>query len=239
LITLWAIRLTFNFWRKGGYGNLITHEEDYRWPILRKQMSPLVFLLFNLTFIASYQNILLFLIVLPLQGILENESQRTLTSQDFLLAAAFLLFLAIETIADEQHFVFQTKKHALSAEARNKHANADIRRGFLTAGLFAFSRHPNYFAEQSMWVVVYLFTVTVQQPWHYSVIGCLQLIALFQGSMQFGESITTGKYPQYKLYQKVTSQCIPWFSGVKSLPNPDQVTAAPDGKAVKKGGKGH
>jgi steroid 5-alpha reductase family enzyme len=29
--------------------------------------------------------------------------------------------------------------------------------GFFQSGLFRFSRHPNYFAEQSMWVCVYLF----------------------------------------------------------------------------------
>jgi hypothetical protein len=37
------------------YGNLIHHEEDYRWPILRAKMHPLVFQIFNLTFIACYQ----------------------------------------------------------------------------------------------------------------------------------------------------------------------------------------
>ena len=57
LTTLWGIRLTYNFYRRGGYGNLITHEEDYRWPILRKWIgNKWLFMLFNLTFIASYQN---------------------------------------------------------------------------------------------------------------------------------------------------------------------------------------
>lgn len=37
------------------YGNLIHHEEDYRWPILRKMMHPVLFLLFNFSFIAWYQ----------------------------------------------------------------------------------------------------------------------------------------------------------------------------------------
>jgi steroid 5-alpha reductase family enzyme len=36
LVTFWGARLTFNFWRKGGYGNFFRHEEDYRWPILRR-----------------------------------------------------------------------------------------------------------------------------------------------------------------------------------------------------------
>jgi steroid 5-alpha reductase family enzyme len=55
LLTCWGVRLTFNFWRKGGYGNLIHHEEDYRWPIIRSKMHPLVFIIFNFAFIACYQ----------------------------------------------------------------------------------------------------------------------------------------------------------------------------------------
>ena len=39
LISLWGARLTFNFARKGGYA---PGGEDYRWPVLRARMSPLV-----------------------------------------------------------------------------------------------------------------------------------------------------------------------------------------------------
>lgn len=55
IMTAWGARLTYNFWRKGGYGNLITHEEDYRWPVIREKLHPAVFFFFNLTFIATYQ----------------------------------------------------------------------------------------------------------------------------------------------------------------------------------------
>ena len=44
LATLWAIRLTFNYARKGGYW---IGGEDYRWIYLRKQMSSLQFQLMN------------------------------------------------------------------------------------------------------------------------------------------------------------------------------------------------
>ncbi len=58
LVTLWGLRLTFNFARKGGYtwppwGG----EEDYRWPVLRKNPlfgNPIVWFLFNLFFISFY-----------------------------------------------------------------------------------------------------------------------------------------------------------------------------------------
>jgi steroid 5-alpha reductase family enzyme len=55
LTTLWGLRLTYNFWRRGGYGNLISHEEDYRWPILRRKINNrFLFSLFNATFIGKF-----------------------------------------------------------------------------------------------------------------------------------------------------------------------------------------
>jgi steroid 5-alpha reductase family enzyme len=72
LISLWGLRLTYNFYRRNGYGNLISHEEDYRWPILRKKMNVFTFLIFNLTFIATYQNLLLWLITLPVYVVISG-----------------------------------------------------------------------------------------------------------------------------------------------------------------------
>lgn len=134
LVTLWGVRLTYNFWRKGGYGDLIHHEEDYRWPILRKKMHPFVFLLFNLTFIATYQNVLLFLIASPAYLVMNGPT--TLNCKDTLVAVMFLALLVMESVADEQHFRFQTYKHSLTAEEREKHpVGSDIRNGFYTQGI--------------------------------------------------------------------------------------------------------
>eukprot|EP00600_Ochromonadales_sp_CCMP1393_P010006 CAMPEP_0174955158 /NCGR_PEP_ID=MMETSP0004_2-20121128/828_1 /TAXON_ID=420556 /ORGANISM="Ochromonas sp., Strain CCMP1393" /LENGTH=109 /DNA_ID=CAMNT_0016203059 /DNA_START=534 /DNA_END=863 /DNA_ORIENTATION=- len=92
----------------------------------------------------------------------------------------------------------------------------EIRQGFYQSGLFKYSRHPNYFAEQSMWVTVYLFSITPpgSKLVNWTITGCIQLILLFMGSMSFGESITLGKYPEYQEYQKSTSQCIPMLPRV-------------------------
>jgi steroid 5-alpha reductase family enzyme len=221
LVTLWGVRLTYNFWRKGGYGNLIHHEEDYRWPILRKMMHPVLFLLFNFSFIAWYQNILLFLIAAPAYEVMKGD--RELNQADWILVGLFSLLLLIESLADEQHFQFQKLKYSIAPGEREKHQNADIQRGFFTTGLFSFSRHPNYFAEQSMWVVIYLFSISHSYSSvlvNWTVSGCVQLILLFQGSMTFGESITLSKYPEYRFYQQVTSRCIPMPWPHAPLPAP-------------------
>lgn len=210
LMTAWGTRLTYNFWIKGGYGNLITHEEDYRWPILREKMHPAVFFLFNLTFIAIYQNVLLFLIAFPTYFVTRGPAS-TFTGIDLAVSCAFISFLALETIADRQHFIFQTYKYSISPVERKIHPSKDIREGFFQSGLWKYSRHPNYFAEQSMWVCVYCFVIsTTGQVFHPSAVGWILLVLLFQGSMAFSESITRAKYPAYGKYQALVSRCVPF-----------------------------
>lgn len=214
LTTVWGLRLTYNFARRGGYGNLVTHEEDYRWPILRKIIGNwFLFLLFNISFIASYQNLLLFLIALPAYGVMRAPNTGIQTS-DIAIAVVFSLLLVMETVADQQHWMYQNKKYAIPEASRKRHPDPDVRDGFLQSGLFYYCRHPNYFAEQAMWVCVYLFSVSrVSKPEQllnvYSS-GAVLLVLLFQGSMSFSEGITAQKYKKYAEYQKRVSMCVPF-----------------------------
>src|SRR5579862_6202245 len=59
LTAAWGARLTYNFARKGGYRK---GGEDYRWPVMRARLGPVGFQVFNATFIAPYQNVLLLLL---------------------------------------------------------------------------------------------------------------------------------------------------------------------------------
>jgi steroid 5-alpha reductase family enzyme len=45
--------------------------------------------------------------------------------------------------------------------------------------------------------------------WNWSVVGIVLLVLLFQGSMQFSESITLSKYPLYAQYQATVPKLIP------------------------------
>ena len=209
LITIWGIRLTFNFWRRGGYGNFFQHEEDYRWPILRKLINnTFLFLIFNISFISFYQNFLLWLLALPIYKVIKNNDG--MNDYDIYLIITFILLLIFETIADEQHYRFHTYKNSISIEERRKHKNEDIRNGFYTKGLFKYCRHPNYFCEQAIWVTLYLFTIQRNEFYNFTILGSILLILLFQGSMQFSESITLSKYKEYKTYKNKTPQCVPF-----------------------------
>ena len=203
LVTLWGARLTFNFARKGGYA---PGGEDYRWQVLRGRMGAGAFQVFNLFFIVIYQNILLLLIALPAWTAYQNRSP--LNALDVILAAVFLFFLTGETIADQQQWNFHRWKKLEVAAGREPSPR------FLQAGLFRFSRHPNFFFEQAQWWVLFLFgCVAAGSVLQWTVIGPLLLTGLFIGSTVFTESITRSRYPEYADYQARTSPIVPWFPG--------------------------
>ncbi len=200
LAALWGARLTFNFARKGGYAR---GGEDYRWAVLRGMMSPALFQAFNLLFIAAYQNALLLLISLPAWAAL-REPAAPLGALDLAAAAAFLLLLVGETVADQQQWAFQQAKRRGGAAGP----------GFVTTGLFRWSRHPNFFCEQGQWWCFYLFSVAAGAGWvNLSLAGPVLLTLLFLGSTSFTESITSARYPAYREYQRRTSRLVPWFPG--------------------------
>jgi len=203
LTTLWGARLTYNFARKGGYD---PREEDYRWAVLRARLGPTKFQLFNATFIAPYQNVLLFLMAAPAHTAWTHQSP--LGPLDVALAILFVVLLVGETVADEQQWRFHLAKAA--AKARGETLDP----AFCTTGLFRFSRHPNFFCEISMWWVVYAFALSASGSFFDpSGIGALLLTLLFLGSTSFTERISAAKYPAYARYQETTSRLLPWFPG--------------------------
>ncbi|MBN2078045.1 MAG: DUF1295 domain-containing protein [Spirochaetes bacterium] len=205
LATLWGARLTFNFARKGGY----TTEEDYRWIIMREKIPhPAAWQAFNFSFIAGYQHLLVFLISLPAYAVF-SAGRSHLGALDYAAAALLLGLLLMETVADEQMWRFQEEKKRRRASGGP--LEGDYSRGFITTGLFRFSRHPNYFAEISIWWAFYLFVPAASGTWlHWTIIGAVLLTILFQGSIWLAESITGGKYPEYAKYQARVSRLIPW-----------------------------
>lgn len=215
LVSLWGMRLTFNFWRRGGYSwPPWSGDEDYRWAVLRKNKllkRRWIWTLFNFFFISIYQHVILFLITLPCLFAAES-SRIPLNALDFVAALLFLAFLGIETLADEQQYTFQTEKHRLIHLHKNKKETlrGDYKLGFCTKGLFSFVRHPNFASEQAQWIVFYFFSVAATENWlNLSGIGAVLLVLLFQGSTAFTEKITLGKYPAYANYKRKVPRFIP------------------------------
>jgi len=212
LVTIWAARLTFNFARRGGYSwKFWEGEEDYRWEVLRQRpgfKNPFVWLLFNLFFICFYQNTLIFMFTIPvISGLAEHAAP--LGVFDYVLAVIYVALVVMEFVADQQQFDFQKEKY------RRKNAGevlGEYADGFIQTGLWSKMRHPNYFAEQAIWVVFYLFSVAATGEWiNWTIAGSVLLIILFKGSSDFSEEISAKKYPKYADYQKRVGRFLPKF----------------------------
>ena len=216
LVTLWGIRLTFNFARKGAYRiKFWEGEEDYRWAILRKNSilkNRFLWALFDLFFISIYQNLIVLAICLPALACVGSTA--TFGLFDYIVSISAALFLVIELIADEQQWKFHETKKALLKEGKSlDELDEPYSRGFNTIGLWGYLRHPNYLGEQGFWFALYFFVLgagaTMYGVFNMTLVGPLFLILLFLGSSTFGESISSSKYPKYSDYQRQVFKYLP------------------------------
>ena len=212
LVTIWGLRLSYNFHRKGGY-NIIPWkgEEDYRWKIMRNK--PVLngrfrFGLFNLFFICFYQNLLILLFSSPLLLAAKYNNQG-INWLDIAAGIMMTVFIILETIADNQQFRFQQEKKNVR-KVKSIYASS-LEKGFLTEGLWEYVRHPNFASEQAIWISFYFFGVAASGRWiNITVIGPLLLVLLFIGSSRLTENISSSKYPDYVVYKEKVPRFLPW-----------------------------
>jgi len=203
--TVWGVRLTYNFLVKGGFSG----GEDYRWAVIRKWYPGWRWELFNLVFICFFQLILLLAFAAP--GAAALQSEAPLGPLDVVAGLLYCALVCGESLADRQMFEFQTEKYRRKAAGEPLGPYA---RGFIDTGLWAYSRHPNYFCEVMMWWVFYLFSVAATGRWlNWTIWGAIFLSGLFLppgASLDLTESLSLSKYPDYADYQNSVSKFFPW-----------------------------
>jgi steroid 5-alpha reductase family enzyme len=165
---------------------------------------------------------------------------------DIVFHRALLTLILLEFVADQQqwskyHFIcifffglifishnistdFQQAKREYQRTAKlssnSKYTAEDLDRGFVVSGLWAWSRHPNFAAEQAIWFLLYqwaCYDSFTYFNWTFAGAGCY--LALFQGSTRLTELLSAQKYPEYKEYQRLVSMFVPMplllFGGVR------------------------
>ncbi|KAG0697375.1 hypothetical protein DFH29DRAFT_156937 [Suillus ampliporus] len=228
LVVIWMFRLSYNTWRRGLFS---FKDEDYRWEILRQKISPFLFQVFNLTFIAIAQNIILFLLGLPAARAVA-QPHTPLSTSDYILGTLGFLTILTEFVADNQQYSFQTCKHSGRLNpndwpgARILWTKHDAERGFATRGLWAWSRHPNFLCEQTFWIIITLIPILSPDSPKLDFpptslasltpfLPCLVLCSLFFSSTIFSESISKAKYPvAYAAYQERVAMFLPLLTPV-------------------------
>ncbi|CAI6333186.1 unnamed protein product [Periconia digitata] len=231
---LWGARLTFNYWRKGGYS---IGSEDYRWNIVKDFVGPYVMFVFNIIFISLSQNILLFLVTAPTYVLLlcSRVSGNSLSTNDSVFSKLIFLAIIVEFYADQQQWNFHQAKEFYKRTAKVpknfSYTREQLDRGFNTSGLWSYSRHPNFAAEQGVWVLLYQWCCLESFTWmNWCFSAAFSYLILFQASTWLTEKLSAQKYPEYKVYQKKVGKFLP-KANTQSMDEATSKSAA-NGKAT-------
>jgi len=195
LLYIWAIRLTFNWIRRWrGLGH-----EDWRYTDFRlntgKWYWPVSFLAIHLVPTA-----LVFGGCLPVYAAV-SAGIKNFGIIDYLAIIVALTAIIIETVSDRQLHKFLS---SLKDEGE-----------ILTSGLWAYSRHPNYFGEVLFWWGLFLFALAAAPSYWWTVFGPALITLLFIFiSIPMIEKRLKKRKSDYAAKRQGVSTFIPWFTGV-------------------------
>ncbi|KAL6158107.1 hypothetical protein ACJQWK_07865 [Exserohilum turcicum] len=235
---IWSARLTYNYWRKGGYE---IGSEDYRWIIVKDYIGGPAMFFFNIAFISLGQNFLLWVITTPAYILLlaNRVAGNEVSTFDVLFGRIMVALVVFEWFADQAQWNYYSAREEYRKTAKvpagKKYTRDQLDRGFNTTGLFAWSRHPNFAAEQAFWVCLYQWScLETDQYATWAGIGAFSYLILFQGSTWLTELLSAGKYPEYKIYQERVGRFLPKM-GTRSMEQPPNEAEEKKVKGAKAG----
>jgi steroid 5-alpha reductase family enzyme len=196
LTTIWGLRLSLHILARN-WGKA----EDRRYQAWRAKQGE-SFPWVSLFTIFGTQALLLWVVSLVVQlGQLSPVPSR-LTIWDALGILVWGVGFGFEAVADWQLARFK-------ADPNNKGK-------VMNRGLWAYSRHPNYFGETLIWWG--LFFITFSTPYGYwAIVSPLTItfLLLKVSGVTLLEQTITERRPEYREYMKNTSSFIPWFPKCK------------------------
>ncbi len=191
LVTFWGLRLTVN-WIRGWPG---LHHEDWRYVDLAEKNGKLYWLV-SFSGIHLFPTILVFGGMMPVLSAMNSESPLNLI--DYLAIVITFGAVIIEWLSDEQLIAYKKKDPEKGA--------------FIKTGLWAYSRHPNYFGEVSFWVGLFLFALARDWAFYWTGIGALAMIILFVFiSIPMMDERHKATRTGYEEHMKRVSALVPWF----------------------------
>ena len=187
LVAAWALRLSI-FITARNWGE----PEDYRYQQIRANNEP------NFTFKSLYivfglQGVLAWIIALPLLSSITSGAPLGLL--DGVAAALWLVGFIFEAGGDYQLARFKR-------DPANKGRVMD-------AGLWRFTRHPNYFGDFCIWWAFYLFAVSAGGWWSIVSPILMTLLLLKVSGVAMLEKTISERRPEYAEYIRRTNAFFP------------------------------
>ena len=190
LVLYWATRLTLNwayFWEG-------MQHEDWRYAMLRDK-APRWALLTDLFGIHLFPTLLVFAGLLPVYAVY-CIGDRAFGWLDILALVVTAGAITLQMIADFQLHRFI--RHRREGEQ-------------LETGLWAWSRHPNYFGELGFWFGLFLFGLAAYpQGWYWLCIGSVLMTLMFVfASIPMMEQRSLERRPEYARVMSSVSMLVP------------------------------
>ncbi len=189
LLTVWAIRLALHvFIRNRG------KDEDPRYAAMRRRWGP-GFGFVSLFTVFVLQGLLMWLVSLPVQAAIRADSPADLGLLDSIGTLVVLVGLSFETVGDLQLARFKR-------DQRNRGKVMD-------RGLWAYTRHPNYFGDFLVWWGFGLIALQTGSWW--ALLGPVAMTTLLLGvsGVPVLEQHMERRRPDYDRYQRETSPFFP------------------------------
>lgn len=190
LVTLWGLRLAlYIFWRNRGHG------EDYRYAAMRRKWGAR-FPLVSLLTIFWLQGVLFWLIGMPLLQIQVSRQPASWTWLDLLGLGLFAVGFFFEAVGD-----FQLARFKADPANQGK---------VLDAGLWRYTRHPNYFGDATLWWGFGCFALaTPGSLWTLISPVLMTLLIIKVSGVALLEKGLEDTKPQYRDYIRRTSAFFP------------------------------
>lgn len=179
VIVLWAVRLTGNW----AYAFPGLHHEDWRYPLLRDKAGRAE-LVVDLMAIHVIPTLQVFLGLVPAYVALTGPG-RAVGWLDVVATVVGVGAVVLAFVADGQMYRFARTKQPGQA---------------MDQGLWAWSRHPNYFGELSFWASLALFGLAASPgDWWFMLLGLVAMTAMFLGaSIPMMEERSLARRPSYQ-----------------------------------------
>ncbi len=187
--TVWGLRLgAYLLWRNAGHG------EDKRYGAMRAR-DPRGFPSRSLVTVFGLQGVLMWVVSVPVQAVSIRPGADPLGGVDALGLLLFGTGLAFEALGDIQLARF--KGDAVNAGR------------VMDRGLWAWTRHPNYFGDFTVWWGIGLFSVAAGHPWALIGPAVMSFFLMRVSGVPMLERGLRHSRPGYADYAKRTSAFFP------------------------------
>ncbi len=190
LVALWGLRLFYHIMKRN-FGK----PEDFRYAQWRKDWGKTVVIR---SFFQVYmlQGALMMLIAFPVV-LTHQQANQSVTVWTLIGASIWLIGYFFEVVGDAQLRAFKQ--------------NTDNKGKLMTTGLWAYTRHPNYFGEAVMWWGIFIIALSAGA----SLISIISPIAItfllvFVSGVPLLEKAMVGR-PGFEEYANRTNKFIPWL----------------------------